>query len=261
VDITGLIIDFSHRIMKKLNPLPFEVPRGQTQTNVNQIILTYLYNLYPQDSTISFLDLPCGNLEFLESVKKIFPLASLTGTDLYAPAARDGIHFTQMDLTKDFALPAEQKFTIVSSISGVMMFSNTLSFIRNCSERIKIGGTFILTNDNNATIRDRLAYFFLGRFRIFNLVFEDKEPMTENVPIQELVRLMRTQGIRIDDIEYTSFYPIDVLFIPFALIAYLTQWLYLKRLKTQFPESLKWQMYPFKHLLGRHYIIRGTKLV
>lgn len=242
---------------KKL--LPIEVPRGQTQKQVNQIILSYLYNHYPAESAISVLDLPCGNLEFLKCVKKLFPSSNLTGADLHLPAIEDGIQFSQMDLTKEFTLPAEQKYSIVTSISGVMMFSNTLSFVTNCSERIKPSGTFILTNDNNATIRDRLAYFFLGRYRIFNLVFEDYQLMTENVPIHELVRLMRTQGITIDHIEYTSFYPVDVLLLPFALIAYVTQWLYLKTLKTQIPKALKWQMYPFKHLLCRHYIIRGTK--
>jgi len=245
--------------MQKLLTLPIEVARGQTQKQVNQTILSYLYNKYPKDIKISFLDLPCGNLEFLKSIKTLFPCADLTAADILVPEATDQIKFYQMDFTKEFTLPAEKKFDVVSSISGVMMFSNTLGFIKNCSGRIKTGGTFILTNDNNATVKDRLSYLFLGRYRIFNLVFEDDELMTENVPIHELVRLLRTQGIEIDDITYTSFYPIDTLFLPFALIAYLSQWLYLNRLKKHLPKRLIWQMYPFKHLLYRHYIITGTK--
>ncbi|MGI4021560.1 MAG: hypothetical protein ACRYFA_08655 [Janthinobacterium lividum] len=246
--------------MQKALPSHLTILRGQTQENVNRTILTYLYNQFPEDTTISFLDLPCGNLEFLKYVKALFPLSKLTGADICRPELPAGISFQQMDLTEDFTLPAEKKFEVLSSISGVMMFSNTLRFIKNCSGRIKTGGVFILTNDNNATIKDRLAYLFLGRYRIFNLVFEDNQLMTENVPIHELVRLMRTNGIRIDDITYTSFSTKDLLFLPFALIAYLSQWLYLKTLKTQLPETLKWQMYPFKHLFCKHYIIRGTKL-
>lgn len=246
--------------MQKALPSHLTVLRGQTQKNVNQTVLTYFYNKFPEDITISFLDLPCGNLEFLKFVKALFPSAALTGADICTPEIPAGISFQQMDLTQDFTLPAEKKFEVVSSISGVMMFSNTLRFIKNCTSRLKSGGTFILTNDNNATIKDRLAYFFLGRYRIFNLVFEDNQLMTENVPIHELVRLMRTNGIHIDDINYTSRSSKDLLFLPFAVIVYLSQWFYLKTLKTHLPENLKWQMYPFKHLFCKHYIITGTKL-
>lgn len=246
--------------MQKAFPSNLKIVRGQTQKHVNDTILHDLYNRFSKESAISFLDLPCGNMEFLKYVKTLFPSAEVTGADIFRPDLADQINFQQMDLTEDFNLPDDKQYGVVSSISGVMMFSNTLRFIKNCTEKLKNGGTFILTNDNNATIRDRLAYFFLGRFRIFNLVFEDQEVMTENVPIHELVRLMRLHNIRIDQITYTSFYPVDVLLMPFALIAYATQWLYLKKLKTQLPTTLVWQMYPFKHLLCRHYIINGTKM-
>ncbi|MEJ6981963.1 class I SAM-dependent methyltransferase [Pedobacter sp. P351] len=246
-------------MMEKTLPADMQVLRGQTQKNVNHSILTYLHNRFPGDARLSLLDLPCGNMEFLNYVRALFPFSDLTGADILKPRDPENIDFCRMDLTKDFTLPDGQKFDIVCSISGVMMFSNTLSFIKNCSERIKDGGTFILTNDNNATIKDRLAYLFLGRYRIFNLVFEDDQPMTENLPINELVRLMRNHGIRIDDIQYTSFYLKDALFLPFALMAYITQWLYLKRLNTRLPKSLIKKMYPFRHLLCRHYIIRGSK--
>ncbi|RYE32785.1 MAG: hypothetical protein EOP42_09070 [Sphingobacteriaceae bacterium] len=199
-------------------------------------------------------------MEFLKAVKSLFPESNLTGADLYQPDLPAQIDFKQMDLTEDFTLPANEKFDVVSSISGVMMFSNTLRFVKNCVEKLEVGGKFILTNDNNATIRDRLAYLFLGRFRIFNLVFEDQELMTENVPVNELVRLMRTHNIQIDTIKYTSFYPVDILLSPIACMVYITQWLYLKLQKPQLPTTLVKQMYPFKQLLCRHYIIIGTKL-
>ena len=246
--------------MKRKLPSHITVLRAQTQKNVNHTILTDLYNQFPSDTKVSFLDLPCGGLEFLKHVKALFPDSDLTGADLMQPSETENIQFYEMDLTREFTLPTEKKYDVVSSIAGVMMFSNTLSFIKNCSEKLKDGGTFILTNDNNATIKDRLAYLFLGRYRLFNLVFEDNQALTENVPINELVRLLRTNRIRIDDIQYTSFYIKDVIFLPFAVIAYVSQWLYLKILKTRLPEELIGKMYPFNHLFCRHYIIKGTKV-
>jgi SAM-dependent methyltransferase len=245
--------------MEKRLPSQLKIEQGQTQKNVNSIILTYFYNRFPTEANFKLLDLPCGNSEFLRYLKSLFPASVLTGADIVMPQKSDDLTFFKMDFTEDFTLPLNEQYDVVSSISGVMMFSNTLRFIKNCSSRLKNGGTFILTNDNNATIKDRLAYLFLGRYRIFNLIFEDDQPMTENVPINELVRLMRTHGIEIDDIEYTSLYAKDLLFLPFAIISYATQCLYLKRLKTAVPAKLVKMMYPFKHLFCRHYIIRGTK--
>lgn len=235
------------------------VERGQTQVGVNYQVLSYLYNHFNESEHFSALDLPCGYLEFIGYLKRMFPSATLSAGDINLAGAPD-INFYQMDVTEKFPFPEEQQFDLITSISGVMMFSNTLSFIKNCSEHLKNDGTFILTNDNSATIKDRLAYLFLGRYRIFNLVFENNQPMTENVPIHELIRLMRTNNIEIENIEYTSLYKKDLLFLPFAAIAYLTQYLYLKSLKTKLPKILKWKMYPFKAMFCRHYIIYGNSL-
>lgn len=243
-------------------PLPenLHIERGQTQTGVNKKVVTYLYNKFQDNPTFNAVDLPCGNGEFLSYEKQLFPNWQLTGGDIVKMESPVGMNIYQMDLTEAFPFPEDKQFDLVTTISGIMMFSNTLSFIKNCSNSIKPGGTFILTNDNNATIKDRLAYMFIGRYRIFNLVFEDDTPMTENVPINEVVRLIRTNGIEIEDIEYTSLYPKDLLFLPFALVAYATQYLYLQRLKTRLPAALKFKMYPFKHLFCRHYIIYGKKI-
>jgi len=240
-------------------PENLHVERGQTQTGVNQKVVTYLYNKFSDDANFAAIDLPCGNGEFLSYEKHLFPNWQLTGVDILKLEVASATTY-QMDLTEDFLFPEDKKFDLVTTISGIMMFSNTLSFIKNCSKVLKSGGTFIITNDNNATIKDRLAYMFLGRYRIFNLVFEDDTPMTENVPINEVVRLMRTNGIEVEDIVYTSLYTKDLILMPFALAAYATQYLYLKRLKTKMPEALKWKMYPFMHLFCRHYIIYGKKI-
>jgi SAM-dependent methyltransferase len=223
-------------------------------------VLAGLVGRFAPDAPLQGLDLPCGNLEFLTYVAKLFPAARLLGADIMPPQnSNPAISFVEMDLTKEFELPPQQ-FDLVTSVSGVMMFGNTLSFIQNCVARLKPGGTFVLTNDNSATIMDRLAYLLWGGYRIFKPVFEDADAMTQIIPIQELIRLMRTQGIEIEQIEYTSFYQKDLLFLPLALLVYPLQKLYLGRLRTKLPAHLVQQLYPFKHLFGKHYIITGRKI-
>jgi SAM-dependent methyltransferase len=243
---------------KKL-PENLHVERGQTQIGVNEKVVTYLYNNFKDDPSFSAIDLPCGNGEFLSYEKQLFPNWQLSGCDI-VKMQKPGMTIYQMDLNEDFPFPEDTKFDLITSISGVMMLSNSLRFIKNCSSRLKPGGTFIVTNDNNANIKDRLAFMFIGRYRMFNLIFEDDNYLTENLPVSNLVRILHTNGIEIEDIEYTSLYPKDLIFLPFALITYATQYLYLKRLKTRLPEALKWKMYPFKHLLCRHYIVYGKKV-
>lgn len=241
-------------------PETLAVVRGQTQKNVNRTVLTSLINRFSKNEPLRALDLPCGNTEFLSYLQSLFPEASLCGADIAPPRENQHhIPFVAMDLTRDFPIPVQQQFDLVTSISGVMMFSNTLSFVRNCVARLKPGGTFVLTNDNSATIIDRLAYLFLGRYRMFRTVYDDSEEVTQNVPIQELIRLLRTHGITIESIKYESFYAKDLLYLPFALLVYPFQLLYLLRLHTSLPKELKWQMYPFRHFFGKHYIITGVK--
>jgi 2-polyprenyl-3-methyl-5-hydroxy-6-metoxy-1,4-benzoquinol methylase len=241
-------------------PADFIVVRGQTQKDVNRSVLTTLVNSFSADAPLNVLDLPCGNLEFLQYVAQLFPQATLSGADIAAPTTKNAVvSFFETDLTKEFALPAQPVFDLITSISGVMMFGNTLSFVRNCVARLKPGGTIVITNDNSATIIDRVAYLLFGRYRLFKPLYEDTEELTQYVPLQELCRLLRTHGIAIEQIEYTSFYRKDLLFWPLALLIYPIQKLYLRRLPTQLPPGLIAQMYPFKHLFGKHYIITGRK--
>jgi 2-polyprenyl-3-methyl-5-hydroxy-6-metoxy-1,4-benzoquinol methylase len=242
-------------------PTDFVVQRGQTQKDVNRTILAGLVGRFARDLPLRGLDLPCGNLEFLTYVAQLFPAANLLGADIMQPqASNPRISFVKMDLTKEFELPAQPQFDLVTSVSGVMMFGNTLSFIQNCVSRLKPGGTFVLTNDNSATIMDKVAYLLWGGYRIFKPLFEDSDAMTQVIPIQELIRLLRTHGIEVEQVEYTSFYRKDLLFLPLALLAYPVQKLYLGRLRTKLPTRLTQQLYPFKHLFCKHYIITGRKI-
>jgi SAM-dependent methyltransferase len=247
--------------MEKQLPQELHIERAQTQLGVNRTVLQYLYNHFDEQRPLQAIDLPCGNGEFARYLQQLFPQAVITACDLFPPPTNDkGITYHRTDLTEDLPFQKQEgQYDLVTSISGIMMFGNTLRFIKNCTRLLKPGGTFVITNDNNATIKDRLSYLFLNRFRIFDAVFEDDTAMTSNVGINEVIRLLRTNGMEVQDIQYTSLYRKDLVLLPVAWIIYAVQWLYLKRLRTRLPEQLKWKMYPFRHLLRRHYIIYAIK--
>ena len=235
------------------------IQRGQTQKGVNRKVLSNLIDIMPSDSNTKILDLPCGNMELLGYMHQLTPNAKLYGADITKKDSPPFISFRQMDLTKEFVQLPEQDFDIITSISGVMMFGNTLGFIRNCVSKLKTGGTFVLTNDNVATIMDRFAYLLLARYRIFMPIYHDNELLTDIIPIQELCYILRKNGIEIDNIEYTSSYLKDLIYLPIAVLIYPLQWLYLQKFKNALPEKLLKSMYPFKHLFCKHYIITGHK--
>lgn len=235
------------------------IERGQTQKNVNKTVLNELMMLYSERDYLSLLDLPCGKKEFLTYVKSLFPTFKLSGADIAEGKVPEYINFYKTDLSRDFDVFKDQKFDIITSVSGIMMFGNTQRFIENCTQRLNAGGYFIITNDNPATIKDRLCYLFFGKFRQFPQVFEDNESMTQIVLIQDLVRLLRNSEIEIEKIIYTSSYLKDLILLPFALLAYPLQYLSLSRRKSGLPKSLIFSMYPFKQMFCTHYIIVGKK--
>jgi len=241
-------------------PVDLEINRGQTQKDVNKTVLETLLQIFPKDSAITTLDLPCGDMEYLSYMHSVFPNAKLHGADIEEKVVPNYVNFAQMDFTKNFAFPDTEIFDLITSISGIMVFGNTLGFLRNCISRLKKGGTLIITNDNPATATDRLAYLFLARYRIFKPVFEDDDTLTQIVPIQELCMVLRMHNIEIEKIEYTSFYLKDLIYLPVALLIYPFQLLYLLKLKSATPKSFKKAMYPFKSLFCKHYIVTGKKV-
>lgn len=246
-------LDSSAKI-KNLN-----IERGETQKGVNANVLKCIVNRFPDDKPFKALDLPCGSMLFLSYLKKLYPNAIVTGADIKEPGREKCGEFIKMDLTKDFSLVAEEKYDLITSISGVMMFGNTLNFISNCARRLKPGGTFIITNDNSTTIADKLFFLFLGRYRLFRPVFEDTETLTQNIPLQELYRLLRINGLVIETIKFTSIYTKDLIFFPVAILIYPIQRFYLYCKKAKIPTNLVNLMFPFKHYFCRHYIIVARK--
>jgi trans-aconitate methyltransferase len=236
-----------------------DIERGETEREVNKKVLEEIMTRIPQEKPIKALDLPCGDLQFLSYLKQVYPNANPTGADISIPEPVPGIQFIRMDLTREFELPREEQFDLITSISGVMMFSNTQTFIENCTARLRKSGTIIVSNDNSMTIMDRVRNMLFGRVRKFNPIYEDSEAMVQNLPAMELVRLLRINGVAIKNIEYTSFYKRDLAYLPLAILIYPLQYLYLLRMKSPLARELRWKMYPFRHLFCRHYFITGQK--
>ncbi len=246
---------------QKTNALPagMLIKRANTEMNVNATVLNYLVQKFDKNAPLKTLDLPCGEQEFVSYEKQLFPQADITGVDILPGEAKPGIRRLKMDVSMPFTIPDGEQYDLITSISGVMMFSNTKLFIENCISRLKRGGTFIITNDNSATLKDKLTYLLFGNLRMFPAVYADNAWVTENVSIAETVRLLRINGLTIKDIVYTSSNWKDYLIWPLAFFIYPLQRWYMRRFKGVLPQSLIEKMYPFRHLYCRHYIIITEK--
>lgn len=242
-----------------------QVPRGNTQKHVNRAVLR---DLLTHEATrlgrpgLRWLDAPCGAGEFLEQVRRFFPQADLSGTDVRADApAVPGapVRYQPADLSRGVPFAEAAPFDVVTSISGIMCFANTAQFVGQCAERLAPRGVLLVSNDNCLTVRDRLSYLFSGRVRRFRLLFEPDEGNFQLVQHQELKRLFDINGIELQRVVYTSFYTEDLLYLPLALLLWPWQWWQLRRARSCTGHALRQQLFGFKSLLYRHYFFVGEK--
>ena len=237
------------------------IPRGNTQKDVNREVIRYLVERSGLSPASRVLDAPCGAGEFLATLRRFWPAAPLAGCDL-RPDAPDlpDLRYRSADLSQPFDLVAGgPDFDLVTSVSGIMMFGNTRTFIASCARQVRPGGQLLVTNDNITTVRDRLFYLFTGRVKRFKLLFEPDEAISQLVQHQELRRLLEVHGFRIREVFYTSFYTEDLLFLPLALLVYPFQWLYVRGLKNSASQRLRHQLFGWRSLLYRHYVMVGEK--
>lgn len=237
------------------------IPRGNTQKHVNREVLRYLLERSGLNPAGRVLDVPCGAGELLTLLRQYWPAATLAGCDLRPDApALPGLHYRPADLSQPFAAdPAGPPFDLITSVSGVMMFGNTQTFVASCAGQLRPGGQLLITNDNVLTVRDRLSYLFTGRVRRFKLLFGPDEAITQLVQHQELLRLLTGQGLRVREVVYTSFYTEDLPFALLALLLYPVQWLYVRGLRHPASQALRRQLFGFRSLVCRHYIVVAEK--
>jgi SAM-dependent methyltransferase len=242
-----------------------QVPRGNTQKHVNRDVLAYLLRHEAprlQQPGLRWLDAPCGAGEFLAQVRRFFPQALLSGTDVRpdAPAVPgEPVQYAPGDLSQGVPFADAAPFDVLTSISGIMCFANTAQFVGQCAQRLRPGGLLLVSNDNCLTVRDRLSYLHSGRVRRFKLLFEPDEGNFQLVQHQELKRLFDISGIELTRVVYTSFYTEDLLYLPLALLLWPWHWWLLRRARSSTGHTLRQQLFGFKSLLYRHYFFVGEK--
>ena len=126
-----------------------QVPRGNTQKHVNRDVLAYLLTHEAARlgrPGLRWLDAPCGEGEFLTQVRRFWPQADLSGTDVRAAAPTvpgAPVRYAQADLSQGVPFANEAPFEVLTSISGIMCFANTAQFIGDCAQRLAPGGLLL----------------------------------------------------------------------------------------------------------------------
>lgn len=229
-----------------------QIPRGNTAPGVNRAVIEYLLSAGEIKGPV--LDVPCGGGIFLDAVKGVFPDVDTYGADI---EPRDGTahRIFRADLSSTEALDLGDKFGLITSISGVMEFDNTLNFFRRLRENIAEDGLLIVTNDNLLSVRDRVLYFFTGRFRQYPMFVADDAPTWKILPLQNLLRILKDAGFEMAETRYVPAKPTEWLWLPIALPIYLFQSLVFAFSRDAMPYKEKAARYPFASLFSRHYIL------
>jgi Methyltransferase domain len=232
-----------------------KIQRGNTSPDVNREIIKYLLSLNEDFADAHFLDVPCGEGSFLQAVKDFFPNSKTVGGDIYSPPTAFSDHFLPIDAQRHFSLKPEKKFKVITCISGVMEFDNTLSFFEQMKENLDKDGFLIVTNDNLLSVRDRILYLLFGRFRQYRLFIQNGQPTWKIITLQNLLRILTEAGFEMAEIKYVAPKKSEWFWLPLALPIYAFQYLYMRfgEKDTSFAE--KCGRYPFSSLLSRHYIV------
>jgi SAM-dependent methyltransferase len=231
------------------------IPRGNTCPGVNRTIIEVLLDLEPDLANERVLDVPCGRGEFLDVLKTFFPASKTFGADVNPPTNVSEHQFLQADLTKEFEVSSGLRFRLVTCISGVMEFDNTLGFFREVRKQIDDQGLFIVTNDNLVSVRDRILYFFAGRFRQYPLYIGHDHPTWKILTLQNLLRILRDADFSACEIRYVPPKWSEWLWLPIALPLYLFQVLSFQFGSPETGRKEKAMQYPFASLISRHYMV------
>jgi hypothetical protein len=135
-----------------------------------------------------------------------------------------------------------------------MEFDNTLSFFEKLKEHLDDNGLFIVTNDNILSVNDRILYLLFGRLKQYRLFTGNNEPTWKIIPLQNLLRILDEAGFETIEIKYIPVKTAEWLWLPIAVLIYVSQILYLKFAEKQVSSAEKDYRFPFLSLLSRHYI-------
>lgn len=227
------------------------VPRGNTSAGVYRSILENLHERYGFESQRSLLDVPCGRGEFLDAIHQLFPSWRTVGADIDPAIANLKENSLLIDASRPDGFPLE-KFDVVSCISGVMEFDNTLTFFESLRKVLMPDGLLIVTNDNVLTVRDRLLYLFFGRFGQYPFSTEPARPTWKIIPLQNMVRILRDAGIEVKALEYVPVQPADWLWLPIAALLFVIAKISLLFRRA---DAFEIQALRLRSYLSKHYLL------
>lgn len=232
-----------------------QIPKGHTCQGVHRAIVEHLLSEGNDLDGSHILDIPCGQGELIRTLRRYFPGARVKGCDLEKPKSLKHEDFTVVDANHSFRTFPEQRFDYILCVSGVMEFDNTRQFFESCRAHLRGDGALIVTNDNFVSIRDRLAYFWLGKTRQYPLFVVPDQPTWKMISIQNLVRILHDAGFEIEDIRYVSMKSSDWITLPLAVFIYAIQLVHVRLSRTTMPLTERRRLFPFASLLCRHFIV------
>lgn len=236
------------------------VPRASTQKNVNQVVFKSIASRLEANTTEQLMiDAPCGNGEFAQYLMSVFPKLKVIGVDLFTEVAAKNFEFYKMSAHDFFKQQKPSSVDIITCISGVMCFDGIPELMSSFYSSLKPKGILVLTNDNIMTIRDRLNFLFFGHFKRFKLLYSKKEGNWNLILPQALVAHLQNKGFQNLRIKYTAIYIEDLFLLPFAICIYPIFLTYLLLLKNQMSFKQRLELFPFRMLISRHYVITAEK--
>lgn len=235
-----------------------QVPHGNTQKNVSEAVYNALLPSLESTDTRVLVDIPCGDGSFAEYVQRNHPNISVVAADIKVEAATKLKHFYRSDIIHFLKYLCPRKVDVITCISGVMCFDKMEDLFLQLSKVLKNNGTLIITNDNVHTIRDRLSFFMFGYFKRFKPFYKKNEGIWNVVLPQEIVMHLEKNEFKDIQIKYTSTYYEDILFFPLAVLLFPICVLGLLP-KANWNLKTVLKIYPFKSLIGRHYIVTAKK--
>lgn len=230
------------------------IPRGNTCDGVNRAIVEHLLASPRHYGSAAMLDLPCGEGALVRALQSFFPEADVQGGDLELPPGGRPAWFHSVDASRPFHLSGPKR-DVICCVSGVMEFDNTRQFFECCRRHLADDGVYVVTNDNVVTVRDRLAYLAFGKTRRFELFSAPGRPTWKSVSLPNLVRTLHDAGFAVQSIRYVGAKPKDWLLLPFAALLWPGQWLHRIFAASEVPHSMRRQMFPFRSLICRHYLV------
>ena len=144
-----------------------------------------------QDSSITLLDVGCGNLDFLSYLTKRYQNLQLTGIDLSSQKKMPGIDFIQTDFLK---YESSVKFDLVYSIMTIEHIDDVTLFLKKLGSFTKKQGKLTITTINEDSFLYMCAKIlrFMGIKLPFNRLY-DKHHIN-HFSINSLKKLVSLNG-------------------------------------------------------------------